>query len=190
MMLETCRNVSFLDSVDIRGNYLNKVVIAKSRMVRMFAFKETKYLSLALPFTFRLEDGRIGFYYKSDVIDSLLWSKMITKYRDHSDMDSWMLDYLVDESLEASFYFALAGCDLGYVRYDWDEEGYRAAVERNAPHQHPKHHLDIHHSDYSTFKVGLDDGLSPEDFIEIVNNENDRWYVNHSRVGSRTGRRI
>ena len=62
----------------------------------------------------------------------------------------------------------LLSCDLGYLRFDYDEKGFLDAQKRGIPHIHPKHHLDINFSNSSTFKSGLIKKISQQEFIDII----------------------
>ena len=69
------------------------------------------------------------------------------------------------EEQEARFWpfiLALFMYDDGYIRYDYDKENENGKL-------HPLRHYDIFHASKSTFKIGLDHNINPEEFVDLVN---------------------
>lgn len=63
--------------------------------------------------------------------------------------------------------------ELGYIRYDDDIEGYKNALRKGKPRSHPQFHIDVNSSNQATYKMGLSNPFSIEDFIYILDNDND-----------------
>lgn len=61
--------------------------------------------------------------------------------------------------------------ECGYLRYDYD-------VEYQNGHIHPINHLDVNYSVGSTFKLGFQDIITIEDFIDILDLKTNCHYLN------------
>ena len=60
--------------------------------------------------------------------------------------------------------------DVGYIRYDYDEEHYNGRI-------HPLHHLDINYTNQSTYKIGLNQSLDILEFKSIIDNQKECWFL-------------
>lgn len=59
-------------------------------------------------------------------------------------------------------------------------------IQKNGiPHKHPLNHYDVHLSNQVTFKIGCHTGVTPDWFIEFLDNDSDRWYVVPTEIAIR-----
>ncbi len=160
-------------------------------MSRLFFFQEKKYVSITMPFEMTLKANNTPeFYYNNYTITSELWSKLIERVNFDGDewMDEdWFLNYPTSADPEfrlfEDLYRYVSNSEYGYIRYDDDLAAFKMAKDNGREHHHPQHHCDIHLSNDSTFKIGLKRKLSEKQFIEILDNEQMRWYINtHNKV--------
>ena len=61
--------------------------------------------------------------------------------------------------------------DIGYVRYDYDEEHQNGVT-------HPLYHLDINYSNQSTYKIGLKHSIDTLRFKAILDTKQECWLLN------------
>ena len=59
-----------------------------------------------------------------------------------------------------------------YIRYDYDPDNEKGKL-------HPLYHLDLHYSQYSTFKIGLFDKIAGDFFEDIHNVKTDCIFIEH-----------
>ncbi len=65
----------------------------------------------------------------------------------------------------------------GYVRYDYDKATYLIFKEKGEEHKHPLNHYDLFYSSNATFKIGLEERLSEDEFIDFLNIKTDSKYL-------------
>ena len=64
--------------------------------------------------------------------------------------------------------------ELGYIRYDDDINGFKEAAKKGVPKQHPRYHYDVNYSQQAAFKIGLDKKITPDKFIQLLDDTLDR----------------
>ena len=64
--------------------------------------------------------------------------------------------------------------ELGYIRYDDDINGFKEAAQKGVPKQHPRYHYDVNYSQQAAFKIGLDKKITPDKFIQFLDDTLDR----------------
>ena len=182
IMLETIRYILIADKIDSNDTAQDRFVVYVDDMQRLFFFSSKKYYSIVLPFTLKIDKGIIEFYHKNMNIDAEIVSNTIMLlnsdvYNSQSCWDFITPIYDLEERNTNFwvFFSHLLNCDLGYLRFDEDENGFQEAQKRGIPNMHPKHHLDINFANSSTFKNGLSKKISQQDFIDIVDNKKNRW---------------
>ena len=164
-----------------------QIVLAVSKMSRIFFVSEAKVYSLAFPFFVTEKDGVFSFKthshssidhrVSSDLLSLLEGPKIFSSNEVFEfaepiddiaqfDVQIWGLfrDLLVSEE--------------GYIRYDYDEE------HQNA-HYHPINHFDVFFSNNSTFKIGLHSRTDIDAFIDLLDSNTECHYVS---VAPKTGR--
>ncbi len=162
IMLETIRYILIADKIDSNDTAQDRLVVYVDDMQRLFFFSSKKYYSIVLPFTLKIDKGIIEFYHKNMNIDAEIVSNTIMLlnsdvYNSQSCWDFITPIYDLEERNTNFwvFFSHLLNCDLGYLRFDEDENGFQEAQKQGIPNMHPKHHLDINFSNSSTFKNGL-----------------------------------
>jgi hypothetical protein len=65
----------------------------------------------------------------------------------------------------------------GYIRYDLDQCEYDKAKERGEEYIHPLNHYDFFYSSNATFKIGLNERLTPEGFLDLLNVRTDCKFI-------------
>jgi len=184
--IEVCRALQETTPDDIVKYEFNKIIVHNSKMCRLFFFSEKKYISISCPLTIMTQpDGKPIFKYKDTFMTSNLWSWINTSYNSFKNNISDLEDLLFSNELakEAGIdnfeeiFYGFVNADYGYLRYDVDKATFKKAKEKGFCHKHPEHHCDIHLDSKASFKAGLIGKITPEEFINILDNEEDRWYL-------------
>ncbi len=187
LCVKTCRELTLFTPQEVDIIKSSKLILKRDKMSRLFYFSDKKYLSISVPLGMSLNvNNTPRFYYDGHPIDSEMWSKIIERSNFDNDEwmdDEWFLNYPTSEDPTfrrfEDLYRHLLSVEYGYIRYDNDLTGYREAKAQGKEHHHPLHHCDIHLANESTFKIGLKGKISELQFIEILDNEQMRWYMNH-----------
>lgn len=185
LVIKCCRELTVATPLDTDNIILGNVAIVINKMSRMFFFKPGKYVSMALPISVVVNDtGNLSFQYQGNPIDSQMWSLLVTMLNTPREIVQGYEEYAdyccqadLNERILLDIFESFQQADYGYLRYEYDISGYTAAQNAGHPHRHPLYHYDIHLSNQATFKTGILSALKPKQFIEFVDNENDRWYV-------------
>lgn len=186
LCMETCRELQNSIPDDEEKIEVDKIVVKRAKMSRIFFFSHKKYISITTPLSLVLQpDNKPIFKYNDSFLTSELWSWIIASYHsykeDFTDLeDLGYYSELAKENGIADFeeiFDCFLNADYGYIRYDIDKDGYKLAKDNGNGHMHPEHHCDIHLDSSATFKSGLIDKITPKDFIQILNNEDERWYM-------------
>lgn len=188
--VKCCRELTITLPLDTNQFNIDNTVLVVNKMSRIFFFSEGKYMSIAIPFNIRVNGNNSPIFQHHDSeIDSQMWSllvSMITKsveeVRDSQEYIEYCCQADPNEMILSDILVTLQQADYGYLRYDYDPAGFKSAKDQDKPHTHPLYHYDIHLSNQATFKTGILEPLSPEKFINFVDNECDRWYVVPSAI--------
>jgi hypothetical protein len=162
------------------------IKLVESVSTRLFFFQKEKYFSIFLPFTYREENGELFFYYNSVEIDSTFSSALLSLLRYASgNVIAGLEDFegeidavnegLVNPGQLNLIYRSLLSEEFGYLRYDFDEKNENGKL-------HPLNHLDINYSNSATYKLGLENMLCEEDFIDVLNVKTDCWYLRNGKI--------
>lgn len=178
------------------GSYL---FLKVEKMSRLIFFTDGKAFSISFPFQYFNYDEfekyaptilMNGLDYKVDN-SVIVYMESILNSINLDDVDVWdILDKLeslpkehydsTGESIQydkflSKLFLKLILHEDGYLRYDYDENGFKP----ENPHLHPYHHLDIFYSSKPTFKIGLKNSINYSDFIDILDIRVDcRYLVN------------
>lgn len=145
-----------------------KIIIDK--MSRLFIYDNDKYFSLSFPFIIYEEEGD---YYVKTYSGKIINQKSISEIlyiinSNQFNLSRSLIDFYIDpDDIDFSTIYLLEEIlmfEPSYMRYDYDPDPTRVDAEF-----HPLHHLDIHYSNYSTLKIGLDDRIEPEFFENLHN---------------------
>jgi len=164
-----------VDKEDICG----KIILRIDKMNRLFFFRENKYFSIVFPFFAKKENKDYLFSFKNKIeIDSRLISQVISiikcdDFKAHCSLDFVAPICEYEEECDENFWEFLRELLLmedGYIRYDYDEEH----ENRNL---HPLNHYDLFYSSHATFKIGLNNKLSEDEFIDLLDIKSDCKYL-------------
>ena len=156
-----------------------KIVLLVDKMSRLFFISDKKYFSIVFPFFVDYSDGELKFYFKNKIdINNQLTSKVISIIKCDDFKENCSLDFFApicdyEESCDENFWIFLRELLLmedWYIRYDYDEESENWNI-------HPLNHYDLFYSSNVTFKIGLNDKLSEDDFINFLNINTDCKFI-------------
>ncbi|WP_288382270.1 hypothetical protein [uncultured Acinetobacter sp.] len=176
------------------GSYL---FLKVEKMSRLIFFTDGKAFSISFPFQYFNYDEfdkysptilMNGLDYKVDN-SVIAYLENILSNLDLDNVDIWdILESL--ESLPKEHYNSLGEStsfdkfmsklflklvlnEDGYLRYDYDEIGFKP----ENPDLHPYHHIDVFYSSNPTFKIGLKKSINYSEFINIINIRTDCRYL-------------
>lgn len=153
-----------------------QIKILISKMNRIFFLSEKKYFSFSTPFSVTFIEERLhvfepinSFEITSKTISDLVCLIDCIKDENYDD-----LFIKIDENNESSILWQvlkelLLSCS-GYLRYDFDN------INQNGKY-HPLHHLDINYSNSSSYKIGLNQPISFNHFIDLLDIETECFYI-------------
>jgi len=159
-------------------NSIGKMILYIDKMSRLFFFNDKKYYSIVFPFHFLEKENKYTIIFKSSIeVNSQLISKVISIIKCDEFKAQCSLDFATpicdaEQDCDENFWEFLRELLLmedGYIRYDFDQEEYDKAIERGEQERHPLNHYDLFYSTNATFKIGLRDGLTQENFMDLVN---------------------
>ena len=174
LIIEATKYLTYSDKIDF-SHCTDELVVKIDKMNRLFFKIENKIFSVNFPFCIELNescDQIQRFYYNEFTIDNRILSQLSEIF------DQVTNEFSFEETLDIIFqnedlYENLKNLwaiikllytnECGYLRYDYDPN-----PERLREGIHPLHHLDINYSTPNTYKIGLQNNLSLEDFIDVV----------------------
>ena len=151
------------------GNYNIELVV--DTMSRIYIFKDHSFYSIGFPLSISPEKS---LYAKDILLDlQILYGakSILTNLNGNSVRDSY--EDLHDTNIPENSLFLLEYLlfkESCYIRYDID-------YDREKRKKHPKNHLDIHYSQHGTYKLGLSKQLLKDDFVDIMDNNTDCWFL-------------
>lgn len=163
-----------------------QIVLAVSKMSRIFFVSDAKVYSLAFPFFVSEKEGVFSFKSHShSSIDHRVTSDLLSLLeapRVFSSSEVLEFAESVDDIAQFDFQIWALFRDLlmseeGYIRYDYDEK------HQNG-HYHPINHFDVFFSNSSTFKLGLRSRTDIDAFIDLLDGNTECHYVS---VAPKTG---
>lgn len=179
----------------IAGNGRAKVAVSINKMNRIFYILEDKIFSMQFPFFVEVENKKITRIcdLKTGVdIDSMLVSTLIGIFEKTRNgifsFDSLFDEIMYGESTPQNvnteqlweIIKLISTYDLGYLRYDHDEE-YQKKEHQNKEYQkkliHPVDHLDICLDTAASYKIGLEKTLNYEVFKDILDTTTNCFFL-------------
>lgn len=146
-----------------------KLQLVIDKMSRLFYFKDGKYFSIAFPFQVLFDEhNNLSIATrKGTLIDSKSISEIISIVNDiNFQLNPSLIDlYICPGDFSSNGIFLLEELiqlEPSYIRFDEDSENESGVM-------HPLFHLDINYSSYGTYKLGLQDRISREYFVDIQN---------------------
>ncbi len=181
VILEACRYMMYNIQIP---NAVSKFMLVVDEMSRLFFCRGDKMFSVMFPFQVK-DYPSISFEYEQIPIDSKLLSMLIGIVSSNDFKSDYALDFItpigdLQDHEYRDFWKILRflmTCDIGYIRYEDDPEGFRKASRNGMPKQHPRYHYDVNIASQASFKLGLSKKLMPDDFINFLNNKKDRYMV-------------
>lgn len=160
-----------------------EVILAVSKMSRLFFVAANKIVTIAFPFV--VDESAEGVAFRSPhfgEVDSRVTSHIVALLDSNEVFSSSeVLDFAVRVDEEGHDLWALFRHLLieedGYLRYDYDPV-------RHSGHRHPLHHLDVFHSGLATFKVGLQSALTGDGLRDALDLTTDCFYLSSPVSGS------
>lgn len=149
---------------------VGKIILKIDKMNRLFFFKNEKYFSIVFPFFATKYDEDYLFSFKNKIeIDSRLISQVISIIKCDEFKANCSLEFAqpicdYQEECDENFWEFLRELLLmedGYIRYDYDEEHENGDL-------HPLNHYDLFYSSHVTFKIGLNQKLEEDDFLDLL----------------------
>jgi len=178
VLMESIRYMILNPNVE-EEHRVGKIILRIDKMNRLFFFRENKYFSIVFPFFAKKENKDYLFSFKNKIeIDSRLISQVISiikcdDFKAHCSLDFVAPICEYEEECDENFWEFLRELLLmedGYIRYDYDEEH----ENRNL---HPLNHYDLFYSSHATFKIGLNNKLSEDEFIDLLDIKSDCKYL-------------
>lgn len=178
VLVEACKYMMYNDQV---ANANHKFMLVVGDMNRLFFCTERKMYSFMFPFHID-EYPSVRYDYDNIPIDS----KMLSDINQILESDEFLtenaLDFItpieqIQETEHKDFWRVmkhLLTYEIGYVRYDDDLEGFRKASDEGTPRLHPRYHYDVNLDSQATFKLGLSRQLTPDKFIDFLDNKKNR----------------
>lgn len=160
---------------EAQGNLILRV----DKMSRLFFFTEEKYFSIVFPFFVKFDSDKYKFRFQNLLeIDSRLISQVLSIIKCDEFKATCSLDFIspicnYEEECDENFWLFLRELLLmedGYIRYDYD-------LANENGHIHPLNHYDLFYSSNATFKIGLNDVLSEDAFIDLLDSNRDCKYL-------------
>lgn len=181
VILESCRFMMQNSTVNHADNLLMLVV---NDMNRLFYCKDKKMFSVAFPFHVDCSSP-IKFDLDGIDINSAMISNLFTVINSDEFEMTCSYDFItpiidIEEQFSVDFWTVLKYLmtyELGYIRYDDDIVGFNKASKEGVPNRHPRYHFDVNYSQQAAFKIGLDRHISPDKFVDILDDTIDRKYL-------------
>lgn len=173
--------------VRVSGEECGVLWIKKEKMSRIFCFLDEKYFSLVFPFEVELIRENEFKIYDSFFEIEIDNRKIVLLRRILDEIDfmgnsieSIIEDAYLDvaengyehEEIEQCFMLILRllSMELGYIRYDYDPEHENGKF-------HPLHHLDINYSSKGTYKLGMNNKIQINDFVDLLDVKKECRYI-------------
>ncbi|BFU78243.1 hypothetical protein ALC152_14580 [Arcobacter sp. 15-2] len=158
------------------------MVLRIDKTKRLLYFTEDKYFSISFPFSVMKVDEELKFYTNQKInVDYLLTSQVLNiincdEFNEQCSLDFVEPIYACEENFNKDFWLFLRELLMsedGYIRYDYDEINYNKYKEKGEELKHPLNHYDIFYTNYSTFKIGLNQKIDEnyfQDFVDVSSN--------------------
>lgn len=177
IVAEACRYMMHNEQV---ANANHKFMLVVDDMNRLFFCKEGKMFSVMFPFHVN-EYPTVRF----DLNNLPLDGKMLSDINRILESEQFNVKDAIDfiepianlQGENPDLWVVvkhLLTYETGYIRYDDDPEGFRNASRKGTPKQHPRYHYDVNLDSQSTFKLGLSKQITPDDFVDFLDDKKDR----------------
>lgn len=184
-----------VNEVNFSGDFTNlsidsdddiSIVFHIDKMKRVFFYTKDKIHSMCFPFSINL-DKSLKFYFREEMIDCALISKLITIFLEETFEDIYSLTEIAmsnevienlvknDEMLLYKLVLHLIQFEDGYLRFDFNDS------ENEQAEYHPLNHIDFYYSNSNTLKLGLTNQLNFTDSIEIIDTSKKCYFINKTK---------
>jgi len=189
ILMETTRFILLQNDSDFivsDNDAIGKMILYIDKMSRLFFFNNNKYYSIVFPFHFIKEDDKYKIKFKNKLeVTSQLISKVISIIKCDEFKEQCSLDFVApicdaEDECDENFWEFLRELLLmedGYIRYDFDQEEYDKALKIGKENRHPLNHYDMFYSSNGTFKIGLNEKLTHDDFLDLLNVNTDCKFI-------------
>lgn len=185
ILLEASRYI--LTNIEVKDvDSVGEIKLVINKMSRLFFISDSKSYSIVFPFNINNEDGEIKLAFSNNIeVNSYLISKTKSAINSNSFKDNTCVIGFADSILDLEdeneemwlFLRELILLEDGYIRYDVDKEAYVKAKAKGTPHKHPIHHYDLFYTNGATFKIGLHNNQSSDEFIDLLDIKTDCKYL-------------
>lgn len=188
LMFEAITLLTYGDILENPTN--NYVVLRVDKMKRLFFVIEDKVYSFNFPFNIEIKEGERNPIIYDPVSDLELDALNLTILRsaheemfyqddgkgDILDLDSELIQVIDcfdtnhNKDIIWKIFKMLLTFEAGYLRYDYDEKREKGKL-------HPLNHLDINYSSEGTFKIGINNKVDYNTFIDILDIRTDCYFI-------------
>lgn len=187
LLLEAIPLLTYGEIVERPDN--DYIVLKIDKMKRLFLVIENKIFSFKFPFnvdvdpedknpiiydsTTELEISGINYAVLTTTFQKLFYEN---ENQDILDLDSDVMRILESFEMQPNkdhiwqILKNLLIFEAGYLRYDYDDEHEDGKL-------HPLNHLDINYSSDNTFKIGINNSIECNTFIDILDINTDCYYI-------------
>lgn len=183
LLLETIK-MFLVGNIIEESEKKGRVILKIDKMSRMIFEIEDKYFSFNFPFfiekrelndeEIRIYDSTIGIELDSKTVSIILGIFNEKILRNDSLEDICIELAYTEEISEIDCIWKLLRklllFESGYLRYDYDPKYENGSI-------HPLNHFDIYFSSGNTFKIGMEDKMTMEYFIDILDLQTDCYYL-------------
>ena len=155
----------------------SKLKLVVDKMSRMFFYKDTKYFSISFPLNMVISGSEVVEIttYSGKLVDNKSISAVISILNSsHFLLNPSLIDFYIEpydiESVGVFLLEEIFQFEPSYIRYDHDPENVNGKL-------HPIDHIDINYSQYSTYKLGLNQTITHDYFENIQNVRTDCSFI-------------
>jgi hypothetical protein len=188
ILMETTRFILLQNNPEfiVNDDTMGKMILYIDKMSRLFFFTDNKYYSIVFPFRLLEEEGKYQITFKGETeVTSEVISKVLSIIKSDEFKAQYILDFeslICNEATDCDEDFwelfkELLLMEDGYIRYDVDEEEYSKAMQKGEGNRHPLNHYDLFYSTNTTFKLGLNEELTQEGFLDLLNVNTDCEFI-------------
>ena len=169
-----------------KQNKVGEVILFVDKMSRLFFFTKDKYYSTAFPFYVSESENKLSFSYKNEIeIDAKIISNILSVIKGKSFIYKSSIDFIdeifdIEERINDNFWVLMKDIimmEVGYIRYDKDEKNFDIAKEKGEEKKHPLFHYDFFYSNNVTVKIGLENKVLKDEFLDTLNINKDCDFI-------------
>lgn len=162
-----------------------RIIIKVDKMSRVFLVTDKKIHSFRFPLVIKEINKNYFLSLKGMDINSMIISCMISfftslsNFEDFYSYEAMFIEEICqydlnndDAKICSEFLGMLLTFELGYLRYDYDDDN-----KRFDEYKHPKNHIDINYTNQATFKLGLYSDLHCDALENILDIQTDCLFI-------------